>query len=53
MLEAIDLEHTAIGDRLLGLIDYYETIFKSKELSKKEYEFRNNKLSLILDPSTL
>jgi hypothetical protein len=49
MLEAIDLEHIAIGDKLLGLIDYYETIFRSKELSKKEYEFRNNKLSLILD----
>ena len=49
ILEAIDLEHIAIGDKLLGLIDYYETIFKIKELSKKEYEFRNNKLSLILD----
>ena len=36
MLEAIDLEHIAIGDELLGIIDYYETIFKSKDLSKKE-----------------
>jgi hypothetical protein len=49
MLEAIDLEHIAIGDDLLGHLDYYETIFKSEDLSKKEYEFRNNKLSLILD----
>jgi len=49
MLEAIELEHLAIGDKLLGLIDYYEIILKSRELSKKEYEFRNNKLSLILD----
>ncbi|MGD0954961.1 MAG: hypothetical protein ABR985_21680 [Methanotrichaceae archaeon] len=49
MLEAIDLEHIAIGDELLGIIDYYETIFKAKDLSKKESEFRNKKLGLIMD----
>jgi hypothetical protein len=38
-----------IGDGLLGLIDYYETVFKCKDLYKKEYEFRNDKLALILD----
>jgi hypothetical protein len=49
VLDTIDYEYMSIDHRLLGLIDYYETIFKGKELSKKEYEFRNNKLSLILD----
>jgi hypothetical protein len=49
LLEAIELGHLAIGDKLLGLIDYYEILFKRGELSKREYEFRNNKLSLILD----
>lgn len=49
MLEDIDLGLTAIADKLLGLIDYYETVFKIKGLSKRESEFRNNKLSLIID----
>jgi hypothetical protein len=31
------------------LIDYYGIIFRAEDLSKKEYEFRNNKLGLILD----
>ena len=49
VLDTIGYEHMSIGNKLLGLIDYYETIFTSIELSKKEYEFRNNKLSLVLD----
>lgn len=48
-LDAADFDNTPICRRLLGLIDYYEAIFKGKGLFKKEYEFRNNKLSMILD----
>ena len=49
LLDNIVPGHLAIGDKLLGLIDYYEIIFKAEDLFKKEYEFSNNKLNLILD----
>jgi hypothetical protein len=34
---------------LLGLAEYYDAVFNRIGLIKKESEFRNNKLSLILD----
>jgi len=49
LLNAIELEHLAIVDKLLSLIDYYEIIFAAEDLFKKEYEFSNNNLNLILD----
>ena len=49
LLEAKKFEHLAIVDKLLGLIDYYEIIFNAEDLFKREYEFSNNKLNLILD----
>jgi hypothetical protein len=49
MLNAVDFRYMPIADELRGLIDYYEIIFKDKELVKKEYEFRNDRLSLLLE----
>jgi hypothetical protein len=48
-MEKIMLKQMVISNQLLCLIDYYGIVFKAKDLSKKEYEFRNNKLSLILN----
>ena len=49
LMEKIMLKQMVISNQLLCLIDYYGIVFKAKDLSKKEYEFRNNKLSLILN----
>ena len=43
------LKQMVISNQLRCLIDYYGIVFKAEDLSKKEYEFRNNKLGLILD----
>jgi len=49
MLEALNFEYFSIGNNLLGLIEYYEIIFGSEGLIKKECEFRSKKLSMTLD----
>ena len=49
LMEKIMLKQMVISNQLRCLIDYYGIIFRAEDLSKKEYEFRNNKLGLILD----
>ena len=49
MLDAPNFEHSTIGNNLLGLIEYYETIFGIEGLIRKECEFRSKKLNLTLD----
>jgi hypothetical protein len=49
MLDVASVRCAAIGGELLGLVDYYETIFGRKDLVAKESEFRMKKLGLTLD----
>jgi hypothetical protein len=49
MIDAVMVEYSRVGDDLLGLADYYETVLKRNELVTKESEFRSSKLSLIVD----
>jgi hypothetical protein len=49
MLDVANAKCAAIGGDLLGLVDYYETVFGRKGLVAKESEFRTKKLGLTLD----
>lgn len=49
MRYAINSEYFSISNNLLGLIKYYEIIFDSEGLIRKECEFRSKKLNLTLD----
>lgn len=46
---SLNFDCLSTGNKLLGLMDYYEVIFGCEGLIEKESEFRANKLSLILD----
>jgi hypothetical protein len=49
MSEVSNAAEALVCDDLLGRVDYYEALFKRCDLIKREGEFRNYKLGLILD----
>jgi hypothetical protein len=49
MPNPIEFNYEPIVSNLLGMIDYYEIVFRDKELINKESEFRNHRLCLILE----
>ena len=49
MSEVLSAEEFHTSDDLFGQVNYYEALFRRSGLIKREGEFRNYKLGLILD----